>query len=228
MITLLRRLHRDRRGLALIEFGYFLPILLLFGVTGVELANYITVRLRVSQLALHIADNAARLGEGSVLVARRLTEQDINDLLTGAGLQAGNLNVYNYGRVILSDLEPMPGLNVPRRYQIRWQRCRGSLTAHESTYGEEGDVNLTGMGPAGRQAIAMDNGATMFVEVYYEYKPLLLKDFARQSIEITETASMAVRERRDLAGGNNGVHPVAGVTASTCTPPPAPPPPPTS
>lgn len=107
MIAILRRLRRDRRGVALIEFGYFLPILLALGVTGVELANYITVRLRVSQLALHIADNASRLGEGSVLVARRLTERDINDLLTGAGMQAGNLNLYGRGRVILSSLEPI-------------------------------------------------------------------------------------------------------------------------
>lgn len=223
MKALLRRLRRDRRGLALIEFGYFVPILLAFGVTGVELANYITVRLRVSQLALHIADNAGRLGEGTVLVARRLTERDINDLLTGAGLQAGNLDLYTRGRVILSDLEPMPAPNNPRRYQIRWQRCRGALTSHASTYGAAGAQNLTGIGPAGRQAIAMDNNATMFVEVYYEYEPLVLKGFSRESIEITEIASMAVRERRDLTGGNNGVFPVAGVTPSTCTAPvPAP------
>ena len=206
----LRRLRHDERGLALIEFAYMLPIVAALATTGAELANYIVVRMRVSQLALHIADNASRVGAGSVLVARRLTETDINDVLTGAGMQAGSLDLYNRGRVIISDLEPMPAPNNPRRYRIGWQRCRG-LKNHASSYGTQGQTGLNGIGPAGRQVEALDNNATMFVEVAYDYKPIVAGRFA-PSTTIIEIASMAVRERRDLSRVWN----TDGATMSAC------------
>ena len=58
---------------------------------------------------------------------------------------------------------------------------------------------MAGIGPAARQVtVALTGGATMFVEVYYVYKPLLLNIIA-PSGPITEVASMAVRDRRDLS-----------------------------
>jgi hypothetical protein len=55
-----------------------------------------------------------------------------------------------------------------------------------------------GPGPAERQAVAPDGGATMFVEVYYRYQPLVGASLA-PSTTITEIASMMVRDRRDLS-----------------------------
>ena len=213
MAATFRRLRRDRRGLALIEFAYMLPVVALLATTGAELANYIVIRMRVSQLALHVADNASRVGAGSVLVARRLTETDINDVLTGAGLQAGSLDFYNRGRVILSDLEPMAVPNKKDRYRIVWQRCRG-VKKHPSSYGVQGEADMKGMGPTvptDRQVKALDNNATMFVEVAYDYRPMVAGKFA-PSTTIVEIASMAVRERRDLSQ----VYNTDGATMSTC------------
>ncbi len=173
---LLSRFHDFRsatRGVALLEFALSLPILLTLSLTGAELTNYITTRMRISQIALHLADNAARIGAGSQLAAKTITETDINDLFTGANLQSGELALNTNGRVILSSLEPVANPNTTSRYRIRWQRCKGSKTTHASTYGVSGATNLTGMGPTGRQATAPDNGATMFVEVYYVYQPLV-------------------------------------------------------
>lgn len=208
-----RRLATDCRGLALLEFGLSLPILLLLSLTGAEITNYIISRMRVSQIALHLADNAARIGSGSQLQAKTINEADVNDLLTGAGLQSGELNLFANGRVIISSLEPDPANS--GKYRIRWQRCRGAKTAQTSAYGNAGATNLSGMGKTGRLATAPADGVTMYVEVYYEYQPLLKAALAPNS-NFREEASMMVRDRRDTVGGTNGVYQVNGVTASTC------------
>ena len=182
--------------------------------------------MRVSQIALQVADNAARIGSGTQLEAKKITEADINDLVTGSGLQSGELNLLARGRVIVSSIEP-DSVNAGK-YTIRWQRCGGAKTSHTSTWGVAGANNLTGIGPA-PQIIAPPDGVTMFVEVYYEYQPLV-KTSLSPSSTITEIASMMVRDRRDtsddtkLANGSinanpqhpYGVYKVAGVTASTC------------
>lgn len=208
------RLRRDGRGVALIEFAYCLPVVITFCVGGLELANFITVKMRISQIALHVADHAARIGEGSALQAKTVSETAINDVLTGSGLQAGELNLYPNGRVILSSLEPVANPNTTNRYKIAWQRCRGTMV-HASTFGVAGATNLVGMGPATRQVTAPDDGATMFVEVSYRYRPLIVGSFI-PATDMVDIATMPVRDRRDLAGGTNGVYNIEGATPSTC------------
>ncbi len=211
LLARLRMLPREKRAVAMLEFGLTLPIFLVLVLTGAELTNYITTKMRLSQLALQLADNAARAGSGSQLSAKTLSEKQINDLLTGAGLQSGELDLYNRGRVILTDLEPVASPNTTAKYKIVWQRCKGAKTSHGSTYGTQGQTNLTGIGPAGRQAMAPDNGAAMFVEVYYEYQPLVQLSRAPTS-NFTEIASMVVRDRRDLSQ----VYNAESATISTC------------
>src|SRR3546814_6172304 len=89
------------------EFAYSLPILMAMMMSGAELTNYATVKMRLSQVALHIADNGGRIGNGTVLSVKKISETDINDILTGAGLQAGSLALYANGRIVLSRLEQM-------------------------------------------------------------------------------------------------------------------------
>lgn len=230
MTGTLRRLGRHARrlachtgGVAMIEFAYVLPIVVLMSLTGAELTNYITVKMRMSQIALSIADNAARMGNGTSLAAKTITEADVNDVFTGAQMTSGGLDLTTNGRVILSDLEPSASPNTAGTYKIKWQRCFGAKT-HASTYGNAGAINLPGMGPAGRQITAQDDNATMFVELYYVYKPLLKAIWAPDT-SMVEIASMAVRDRRDLSDDSalgaaathpQGIYKVAGVTASTC------------
>jgi hypothetical protein len=231
LLPRLRALARDTGGVALLEFAFSLPIVLTMSLTGAELTNYIITKMRISQIALHLADNAARIGSGSQLQAKTISEADINDLFTGAELQSGELDLLAHGRVILSSIEPVASPNTTSRYQVRWQRCFGNRTSYVPQYPRAGQTptNMTGMGPAGREAVAPDNGATMFVEVYYEYQPLVQTSLSPSS-NMTEIASMMVRDRRDLsddstlANGNpnpsalhpKGVYKVTGVTASSC------------
>ncbi|MEI9850039.1 MAG: TadE/TadG family type IV pilus assembly protein [Sphingomonas sp.] len=209
-----RRLGRDTSGVALLEFALTAPVLLLMSLAGAELTNYITTRMRVSQIALHLADNAARIGSGSQLQAKTISEADINDLLLGADMQSGELGLLTNGRVIISALEPMANPNPTGKFKITWQRCKGSKTTHASAYGtynQPTGTAMTGMGPSGRQATAPLGGQTMFVEVYYVYRPLV-KTSLSPTTEMTEVASMMVRDRRDLSQIYNN----PAVTKSLC------------
>ena len=206
------RLRRDTSGLALLEFAFILPVVITMSLTGAELTNYITTKMRIGLIALQLADDAARMGTGTQLSAKEISEGDISDLFTGAALQSGELDLQTNGRVILTDLEEDP--DNAGKYKIGWRRCYGNKTAYVRQYPtSSGTTNLTGIGPAGRQVTAQDDNATMFVEVFYTYKPIVGLGKLAPTTTFTEIASMAVRDRRDLAAG---VNPATGVTYPVC------------
>ena len=220
MTTIIRsivRLRADTSGLALLEFAFILPIFLTMCLTGAEMTNYITTKMRISQLALHMADNAARMGSGPRLAEKKINEGDINDLFIGAQLQSAELDLRTNGRVILSDLQADPSNT--GKFKIAWRRCYGLKTSYVRQYPTtNGTTNLVGIGPSTRQVTAQPDNATMFVELFYTYVPLVGRGTLAPTTTFTEIASMAVRDRRDLLGGPNGdgVYAVNGVTPSTC------------
>lgn len=198
----------DARGTAMVEFGLAAPMLAILGCGGLELANYITTKLRISQVALQMADNASRMGD-LVQGIKKVSEANINETFAGANLQGGALNIQTKGKIILSSLEPVASPNTTSRYKIKWQRCYGSRVA-SSSYGVQGATDLTGMGPTGRLVTAQDYDATMFVEVSYTYTPLFTHAFLPTG-PIKEIAAMAVRDPRKLDSA-----PESTGTASTC------------
>ena len=74
------------------------------------------------------------------------------------------------------------------------------IKAFESAYGGEGHGlagNLTGMGPEGEEVTGEPGEAVIFVEVSYDYQPLIGDVFTNTN-EITTTAAFNVRDDRDL------------------------------
>ena len=194
---LLRRLRRSESGVAATELALTLPFLLTAGLGAIELANYAVTTMRVSQLATHIADNASRIGDQSMLEDRRIYESDLNDLLLGANVQAGErLGLFEHGRAIISSVEVDPASETGTQY-IHWQRCMG-VKQHGSSYGDEGDRLPSGIGPAGEEVYAFDGEAVMFVEVAYDYQPLVSGRFIGTPT-IHAIASFTVRADRDLS-----------------------------
>ncbi|WP_145955456.1 TadE/TadG family type IV pilus assembly protein [Sphingorhabdus sp. SMR4y] len=184
-------------GLALIELAYSLPILMGVGMYGAEVANVAMVRMRVNQISMHAADNASRIGEGSLLSQKKIYESDINDLFVGADRQAGKyVDIYEHGRIIISSLEK----HSDGDQYISWQRCKGKKV-HQSSYGTAGASSpsrpVNGMGPAGARVTAPDNQAVIFVEVSYDYQPLISSTFT-STRTITTRGAFNVRDRRDL------------------------------
>jgi hypothetical protein len=210
----LQRLRDAEDGVAMIEFAYSLVVIVPLFLGGVELTNYAMTRMRVSQLALHVADNASRIGVDSLLAKPRITESQINDLLTGAGMQSGDLDLAANGRVIVSSVEPMENPNDDGTFMIRWQRCYGAMD-WASSYGDGGDEDLDGIGP--QQVQAPEGGGVIFVEVAYTYEPLFASRQMIGNNTIRSTAAMVVRDDRDYEGNNGtGVYNTEGVTAASC------------
>ena len=69
---LLRRIARSRSGLAMTEFALAAPLLLTAGLYGTEVAWLALTHLKISQTAMHIADNASRIGDTSTLQDRKI------------------------------------------------------------------------------------------------------------------------------------------------------------
>ena len=193
----------------MIEAAFTIPVLLVLGLGGLEIANLMITHSRVSGIALSVADNASRIASSSGLALPQVREVDINDVFTGAQLQGGTLDMESHGRIILSSLEQGNGGD----QQIGWQRCFGNLS-YQSSYGGQGTggTNFAGMGETGREVRASPGSPVMFVEVYYEYQPFLFGSFIGDKV-IRYTAAFTVRDPRDTSGVFN---PAPAVAPSNC------------
>lgn len=203
------RLRRDRSGLALIEFAFAAPIMVVLGTYGLEAANLALVNMRISQITSNLADTASRIGLESSLSLKQIRESDIDDAFTAVILQGGQYNVTTGGRFILSSLEQ----NSSGGQWIHWQRCIGT-GAQDSAYGtlvnhsSQGTgatgTSFAGMGPTGGKILAPAGNAVMYVEAWYVYKPLVsARLFGTPTIH-TE-ASFIVRDIRNLVDPNDPV-----------------------
>ena len=210
------RLKESTSGVALVEFAYSLPLLVILGFGGFEVANYAVTNMRIAQVAATAADNASRFSEEVVGRQSRMREVDVEQTFYGAISQAGNLDLKENGRIILSSLE----LNEDKGQYIHWQRCWGEAP-YTSSYGKEGDgktgKSVKGMGPPDQFFKAAENLPVMFVEVTYDYQPIALGLFIPK-VPIRKIAGMYVRDDRDISQ----LFPTEGITPSRCDPSPAP------
>lgn len=207
-VKLLRRLRQCASGVAMTEFALGAPLLLSAGLWGVETANFAVTNMKVGQLAVHLADNASRIGDTSTLQERKLFEEDLTDVLVGASVQAGPaLDLFQHGRVIISSVEiwnPSSHCNPSGctgngqsdgvQY-LAWQRCKGAL-ARNSAYGNQNQALPSGIGPAGQEVSATAESPVIFVEVYYDYQPLIELPWTSPAT-ISSTAAFMVRDSRD-------------------------------
>lgn len=206
------RLARDSGAVVMIEMAFCIPFLMVVGFAGIELANLTLAHTRVSQIGLSAADNASRIAFGSNLSLPRVREVDINEVFVGVEQQARGLDFRNNGRIILSSLER----NADGGQWIHWQRCYGNLPIN-SAYGPQGTgatgTGFPGMGRAGAEVTAADGTAVMFVEIIYDYQPMVgARWFGRPRIR--STAAFNIREGRDLSQVYN---PAPSAPVSNCS-----------
>ena len=205
-----------RSGLAFIEFAFALPVVLALGLLGLETANYAVANLRVSNIAMLTADNAARVRDS-------IDEGDIVELMTGAKMSGSSISFAQNGRIILTDLERHSTANLQ---WVRWQRCDGALnyaatpsTLRPMTAGgtvitngteiyntdrqtassapsSEVKATLTQVGSGSNVISAAPSTAVMVVEVAYEYQPVIPSSFL-SGRRITYVSAFNVRQRTD-------------------------------
>lgn len=164
------QLRRDESGLALTEFALILPILLTIILGGLETANYALAHLRVSQIAMTVADNAGR-------VSTAIDESDIEEVFSGANLIGEPIDFEANGMLVLSSLQDNGKNGSNKGQMINWQRCMGDLAVYPhygvQDTGRNNDDLEDGMGPVGNQIISDVGTAVMFVEATYNYQPLI-------------------------------------------------------
>lgn len=218
----------DRSGLASLELALSLPLILVAGGYGIELANYAIVNLRVSQVALNLADNASRVGMMDSLSIVQLRESDLNDVLDAARMQGDSIDLTTHGRIVMSSLE-----NIQQTYdvapvqRIHWQRCLGTKSGagYDSSYGTTtitdgitavlaaaGTTMAAGMGDTGYKVNAPSGSGVVFVEINYDYQRLFGSMFMEPK-KIHHIASLIVRDKRDFAQVYN---PSPAATRMTC------------
>ena len=223
-----RRLVRDRRGLAMLEFALTFPVLLAIGGYGIEVSYLAFMNLKISQFSLNLADSVSRVGVDAAGGVSQLREADVNDVFAGTRLAGKALNLGENGRVILSSLEnAKQSYDTVYKQRIHWQRCFGKKSGigFDSNYGtttitagsddkpaNAGELQPDGMGDTNFKVNAPKDNAVMFVEVNYQYKPIFGKMFVQPQI-IHHTASLIVRDNRDLTRIYN---PSPTSTPSTC------------
>ncbi len=214
----IHRLLKDESGLALTEFAFATPVMLTLGLVGLEMSNLAITHMKISQAAMRIADDASRIGEVSSLKERKIYEYQINDLLLGSDIQAGgSLDIFEHGRVIVSSQEVDPDDPDEEQQYIHWQRCMGKRM-FDSDFGPagtgKGDPGFKGMGPKDLEVMALPDSAVMFVEISYEYQPIITDAFVGDR-EIKVFSSFTVRNPRDLSQIYQK-NPLNPVEAATC------------
>lgn len=196
-------------GVAMVEFALMAPLLMFVLVAGLEVANYALVLLKVSQIAMTVADNAGRIPTG-------IDESDVAQTFEGANILGKSINFKTRGRIVLSSLEENGQTGSKKGQYIRWQRCYGSLTAIAPSYGLEGagrtsSTLAAGMGPTGKKIKSSPNTAVMFVEVTYQYQPLFGSAWMNLNGNIRYESAFNVRGRVNQAISNT-----KNMTKQTC------------
>ena len=211
----------DQTGSVILEFAFAVPIFMMLSVVALELVNLKLAKMRVSQIAMTVADNLSRAKMSVPLGLPRLREVDVNDTLLGAGAQGGTMiDVLGNGRIVVSSLQR----NSAGKQVIAWQRCKGKL-AVTSQYGVQGATQpnsgtggFQGMGRSNDMVKAEPNSAVIFAEVTYDYNPII-SEWLLGKPRLREEAAYYVRDDRDLVGGpaaNGMYNPSPTAVVSAC------------
>lgn len=208
-------LFRDISGVSFLEFAFVLPVILTLGLFGAEIARMATVKLRVSQIALSLADNASRLGQtDNSGVTPTITEANVDAIIDAAIRDGSSIGLKSNGRVILTSLEYD---DFSRKQFIHWQRCRGDRVL-ASRYGNDTTKNglngpvISGLGSGSKKITALSGQSVMFVEIEYAYSPLFQNPFGSGAATLRQEAAFLTRDDRNLTPGLTG-----GGSSSTCS-----------
>ena len=206
-MNLLSKLRNDTSGVAMIEFAVALPAFLAMAGGGLEYANLANTHLKVSQIAMTVADNAGRYDPS-------IDESDIDELEAATSSVGSGLDFLTNGRVVLSSLQHNGLSDDDEGQMINWQRCFGDLNIG-SEYGEEDwgktdDAMEYGMGPVGNTIEADEGTAVMFVEVTYNYQPFFPGFFDSREIRYESAFNVRTRNSFDITNAGN-------ITVNDCT-----------
>jgi Flp pilus assembly protein TadG len=155
MIAALRKLHADSRGIAMVEFGFALPILITLTFGTVELSRYVLLHQKLDRIAMTIADLAAQSEE--------LAETDVGNILAAVSHIGQPFDVDSTGLVILTSVS-----RSGNQITVDWQRRNAGAVIEASRIGQPGQPAAL---PDG--LVLLDGDNVIVSEVFFDYTPML-------------------------------------------------------
>lgn len=156
LITRIRQLIKDTRGVAAIEFALFLPLLVVLFLGGFELSRYILINQKTEKSAYAVADIVAQ--------QTSVTKAQLDQIILAASEIMRPYDIGNNGRIILTSVYKNGTANEPT---VQWQYVGGGTLTKDSKVGK---VGQTAVLPGNLTLNDKDN--VIVAEFYYEVKPL--------------------------------------------------------
>jgi Flp pilus assembly protein TadG len=157
ILKILKRLTRNQKGVAALEFAASLPLLFLLMFSVIEVTRFILVAQMVTNVSRTMADLTAQGGVTN--------KADLDNLLSAVEFVAKPFDVQKDGRVIVTAINQP--ITVGATANINWQECQGDQTTEVSQIGIPGNV------PTVPNGIIRPGFTVIAAETYYNFEPLL-------------------------------------------------------
>jgi hypothetical protein len=153
---ILKRLIRNQKGVAALEFAASLPLIFLLMFSVIEVTRFILVAQMVTNVARTMADLPAQGGVTN--------KADLDNLLNAVEFVAKPFDMQTDGRVIVTAINQAttPGASA----NINWQECKGDLT-------EISLIGIPGNVPTAPAGIIRPGFTVIAAEAFYNFEPLL-------------------------------------------------------
>lgn len=168
-------LWRCDKGIAVAEFAFMLPLLLMILLGGVEMARSIIIHQKIDRIALTMANLVAQ--------SQTISLVELEQLLDGVAPLARPIDFAPDGVVVISSVVKHAGDSM----RVSWQYRDAGSNVSVSRVGLEGQVAV--MPPGFTIA---DNEVAIVAEVFYRFEPLMLTGV----LEETEFYKVAVFKPR--------------------------------
>lgn len=150
----LSRLHRDRRGVAMLELALALPLLLLLFIGGYDVVRLLVVSQKLDRLARAMADLATQ--------GRSISTADLQQIYEVTDTIMWPFNFATDGRVVVSGLKAN-GSNI----KVSWQATgAGSLSASSRIGVQGGTAQL----PSGFTLSGSETSVA--AEAFFDFRPV--------------------------------------------------------
>lgn len=159
--SFLRHVASSKDGLAVVEFGLMLPVLMTLFYASIELTRYVLVTQKVEKLAHTVSDVTAQ--------SSTVTKTSLDQVMAAASDVMKPFDLNTNGRVIVSSLYKAAGA---ADATISWRYEGGGTLSEISKFG------AVGAKPTMPVAFAFDDKENIIAaEVYYQFSPLLTNQF---------------------------------------------------
>jgi Flp pilus assembly protein TadG len=151
---LLSRLHRDRRGVAMLELALALPLLLVLFIGGYDVVRLLVLNQKLDRLARAMADLATQ--------GRSISTADLQQIYEVTDSVMWPFNFASSGRIVISGLKAN-GSNV----KVTWQATgAGSFSAASRIGTQGGTAHL----PSGFTLSGSETSVA--AEAFFDFRPV--------------------------------------------------------